>query len=314
MPSTVWGGSNHTVLKQVVETQKTGKSKKAPDWSKEGGDKFYSLTEESDFTSSEYNQSENGGSTSSETGSISSTMEPTVRQQRRQSKCVKACSVPNEGIELSALSSKALKWDYAGIKLTAAGAASVIDEQLNVDRDVVGSTGGPTISTCITNAESGMLQSIYDSIKELQTETRTENRRARIATKRLQGTVHKVAKSCIEIEGKLNTMEERMMAVEADVDALRVQCASQDGQLTDIMWKLEDHENRQRRNNLRFLGIGEGVKGNDIRAYMIKSLRDAFPELTNWDWVIEVQRVHRFPAVWREGGSIAESKLVLKRL
>ncbi|KAJ1148620.1 hypothetical protein NDU88_001448 [Pleurodeles waltl] len=109
-----------------------------------------------------------------------------------------------------------------------------------------------------------MLQSIYDSIKELQTETRAENRRARMATKHLQGTVRKVVKSCAEIKWKLSTMEERTMAVEADIEALRVQTASHDGQLTDIMWKLEDQENRQRRNNLRFLGIREGAEGNNF--------------------------------------------------
>ncbi|KAJ1151707.1 hypothetical protein NDU88_004487 [Pleurodeles waltl] len=95
--------------------------------------------------------------------------------------------------------------------------------------------------------------------KELQTETRAESRRARIATKRLQGAVRKVAKSRTEIEEKLNTMEDRTTAVEADVKALKEQLESHGGQLTDIMWKLEDQDNRQRRNNLRFLGIEEGV-------------------------------------------------------
>ncbi|KAJ1206711.1 hypothetical protein NDU88_002112 [Pleurodeles waltl] len=85
-----------------------------------------------------------------------------------------------------------------------------------------------------------MLQSKYDSIKELQTKTRVESRRARVATKRLQRTVRKVVKSYIEIEEKLSTMEERTMAVEADVEALREQSVAHDGQLTDIMWKLED--------------------------------------------------------------------------
>ncbi|KAJ1155969.1 hypothetical protein NDU88_008694 [Pleurodeles waltl] len=99
-----------------------------------------------------------------------------------------------------------------------------------------------------------MLQTIYDSIKELQTETRVQSRRFWIATKRLQGTVRKVVKSCIEIEEKLNTMEERTMAVEADVEALKFE--SHGRQLTDILWKLKDQENRQRRNNLRFLGRG----------------------------------------------------------
>ncbi|KAJ1119474.1 hypothetical protein NDU88_007659 [Pleurodeles waltl] len=125
-------------------------------------------------------------------------------------------------------------------------------------------------------AESGMLQSIYNSIKELQTETRIENRRARVATKHLQGTVCKVAKSCTEIEAKLGSMDERIAAFEEDANALKQQCVTQDAQLTDIMWKLEDYENRQRRNNLCFLGIDEGLEGSDIRAYMIKLLRGGF--------------------------------------
>ncbi|KAJ1206462.1 hypothetical protein NDU88_001867 [Pleurodeles waltl] len=83
-------------------------------------------------------------------------------------------------------------------------------------------------------------------------ETRIESRRARVATKRLQGTVRKVAKSCTEIEAKLGTMDQRIVTVEEDVDTLKQQNAMQEGQLTDIMWKLEDFENRQRRNNLRF--------------------------------------------------------------
>ncbi|KAJ1168188.1 hypothetical protein NDU88_000137 [Pleurodeles waltl] len=112
----------------------------------------------------------------------------------------------------------------------------------------------------------------YDTIRELQTETRAESRRARIGTKQLQGTVRKVARSCIEIEEKLNAMENRTAAVEAEVDALKEQTVANGGQLTDIMWKLEDYENQQRRNNLRFLGIEEGVEGNDIREYMMKLL------------------------------------------
>ncbi|KAJ1137610.1 hypothetical protein NDU88_004008 [Pleurodeles waltl] len=68
-----------------------------------------------------------------------------------------------------------------------------------------------------------MLQMIYDTIRELQTETRAESRRARMATKQLQGTVRKVAKSCMEIEEKLNTMENRTSIVEAEVETLKEQ-------------------------------------------------------------------------------------------
>ncbi|KAJ1196322.1 hypothetical protein NDU88_000193 [Pleurodeles waltl] len=136
---------------------------------------------------------------------------------------------------------------------------------------------GAKSDICAANTDSGMLQSIFNSIKEFQMETLVESRRARMATKRLQGSVRKVAKSCTEIETKLGTMEERVVAVEEDVDFLKQQNAMQESQVTDVMWKLEDLENRHRKNNLCFLGIEEGLEGNDIRDYMIKLLQRAFP-------------------------------------
>ncbi|KAJ1219020.1 hypothetical protein NDU88_006591 [Pleurodeles waltl] len=56
-------------------------------------------------------------------------------------------------------------------------------------------------------------------------------------------------------------MEERTSVVEGEIEALRAQTTTHEGQLTDIMWKLEDQENRQRRNNFRFLGIKEEASG-----------------------------------------------------
>ncbi|KAJ1174371.1 hypothetical protein NDU88_006193 [Pleurodeles waltl] len=158
---------------------------------------------------------------------------------------------------------------------------SAMGGQQLVDNDMEGSNGGMKSDTCAVSTDSGMLQSIFNSIKEFQTETWIESRRARVATKRLQGAVRKVAKSCTEIEAKLGSMDERIVVVKEDVDILKQQNATQEGQLTDIMWKLEDFENRQRRNNLRFLGIKEGLEGNDIRVYMIKLLQGAFPELNH---------------------------------
>ncbi|KAJ1179122.1 hypothetical protein NDU88_004358 [Pleurodeles waltl] len=286
---------NYVEPNLVIRDKDIGKNIKPSDWARDGGDKFYSLTEVSDLTSSEHNLSESGSDIFSNTGSISSSNEPTVRQQRRHRKCVKVRSGPGECTEPSTFSgSKTLKWDYSGIRLTD---VPIANGQQVTNKSIEGNAGDLASNICTASIESVMLQSIYSSIKEFQTETRIENRCTRVATKRLQGAVRKVVQSCAEIEAKLNTMEERTTAVEADVEALREQCVVQDGQLTDIMWKLEDHENQQRRNKLRFLGINEGVEGSDIQTYMIKLLRGAFPELANWDWETEVQWVHRFPGV-----------------
>ncbi|KAJ1157322.1 hypothetical protein NDU88_010036 [Pleurodeles waltl] len=232
----------------------TGKDTQIVDWGKDNSDKFYSLTEESDLSSGDHSFGGSDDSETSEAENKSSSNEPTVRQLRRQRKSVKTRPCSQEGLENStSTGGRTLKWDYSGIGL--ADSPSISNQgSANGNKD----TGPPTCNSSTTGTEAGMLQSIYSSIKELQTETRIESRRARIAKKRLQGTVRKVAKSCTEIETKLCSMEERIVAIEEDVDTLKEQSATRAEQLTDVIWKLEDFENRQRRNNFDFWAYRKG--------------------------------------------------------
>ncbi|KAJ1198172.1 hypothetical protein NDU88_002016 [Pleurodeles waltl] len=221
---------------------------------------------ESDLSSADRSFSESEGSETSEAGNKSPSNELTVRQYR-QRKPVGIRPGSQEGFEnVVSTSGRTLKWHYSSIGIAdipTSGSQGPVNEK--IDTGTSAGNPGNAYTMC---TDAGILQSIYSSIKELQTETRIESRRARIATKRLQGTVRKVAKSCTEIEAKLCAMEERIVAVEEDVDTLKEQSAARDGQLTDVMWKMEDLENRQRRNNLRFLARPEGLEGNDIQAYM----------------------------------------------
>ncbi|KAJ1136781.1 hypothetical protein NDU88_003195 [Pleurodeles waltl] len=268
----------------------TGKDSQFVDWGKDSSHKFYSLTEESDPSSIDYSLNESEVGETSAAGNISSSNEPTVRQPHRQRKSVKTRPCSQEGSENSAsMGSKTLKWDYSGIGLAD---TPTISNQGSTNDKMETDTGARPDNSSTMGTEAGMLQSIYSSIKELQTETRIESRRARIATKRLQSSVRKVVKPCTEIEAKLGLMEERIVAVEEEVDTLKEQSAARNEQLTDVMWKMEDFKNRQRRNNLRFLGIPEGLEGSNIRTYMVNLLRGAFPELGNWDWENELQRFH----------------------
>ncbi|KAJ1217418.1 hypothetical protein NDU88_005012 [Pleurodeles waltl] len=187
--------------------------------------------QESDLSSGdEHSLSESGSNISSERGNVSSSNEPTVRQRRRQHKCTKTKPGTQEGTEFFASSgSKTLKWDYSSISLTDTTRTtdiSTMGGQQLVDIDMEGSNGGTKSDTCAASTDSGMLQSIFNSIKEIQTETRIESRRARVATKRLQGAVRKVAKSCTEIEAKLGSMDEWIVVVEEDVDMLKQQNAT----------------------------------------------------------------------------------------
>ncbi|KAJ1190478.1 hypothetical protein NDU88_007216 [Pleurodeles waltl] len=76
-------GWQHLSSKLMAGDKEIEKILKPPDWAKDGVYKLHSLTEESDITSSEHDLNETGSSKSSETGDISSSKEPTVRQQQR---------------------------------------------------------------------------------------------------------------------------------------------------------------------------------------------------------------------------------------
>ncbi|KAJ1215866.1 hypothetical protein NDU88_003473 [Pleurodeles waltl] len=230
-----------------LEASKSGRGAKITEWSRDGGDKFYSLTEDSEAISSVCNQREAEGSISSESERASSAVGPTVKSQRQHRKCIRSWSGSTGGADLSGRSATALKWHYSEIRLTSLEKDPKADTPPNVDAGE-NCQSAPINNTVSTDAK--MLQMIYDTIRELQTETQAESRRAWMATKQLQDTVRKFAKSCMEIEEKLNTMENRTSIVEAEVEALKEQAETQRGQLTDIILKLEDYGNRQRRNNL----------------------------------------------------------------
>ncbi|KAJ1148480.1 hypothetical protein NDU88_001315 [Pleurodeles waltl] len=208
-----------------------GKDPQLMDWGKDCSDKFYSLTEESDLSSGDHSFSESEGSETSEADNKSPSNELTVRQYR-QRKMVRTRPGSQEGVEKAAsMGSRTLKWDYSGIGLIDVPSSG--SQGPDNEKAEIGASAGISVNASALCTEPGILQSRYNSIKELQTETRIESRRARIATKRLQGTVHKVAKSCTEIEAKLCSMEERIVADEEDVDTLKEQNAERDGQLTD---------------------------------------------------------------------------------
>ncbi|KAJ1149283.1 hypothetical protein NDU88_002095 [Pleurodeles waltl] len=160
-----------------------GENPQLTDWGRESSDKFYSLTEESDPGSADCSFSETDESETSETGNKFPSGEHTVRKAR-QRKSVKSRSGLQEGSETTApMSGRTLRWDYSGISLAdtfTGGNQSPIKE--NTDPGAAAGSIGNTGDAHAMGTEAGILQSIYSSIKELQTETRIESRRARVAT------------------------------------------------------------------------------------------------------------------------------------
>ncbi|KAJ1188756.1 hypothetical protein NDU88_005513 [Pleurodeles waltl] len=93
-------------------------------------------------------------------------------------------------------------------------------------------------------------------------------------------------------KGTRGTVSLDKTALETEDKATAVQTAMQGQQISDIQWKLEDAENRQRRNSLRILGLAEGLEGQDTRTYVVSLFKKAFPDLLEWNWETEIQKAH----------------------
>ncbi|KAJ1083667.1 hypothetical protein NDU88_003822 [Pleurodeles waltl] len=234
-----WEKERNTVREDVAkewtfETGKVENDRKNTDWSKDGGDKFYSLMEESEAVSSGCNLSEEDRNASSIAKSLSSAVGPTVRPQRRQRKRIKSRIGAGVIGDSPGECAETLRWDYSGIRLSQPRKHSKVPKDTSL---ILNSTEGENITDGQTNnmasADTKQLHLIYGTVRELQTETWAENRRARMANKQLQVAVCKIAKYCAEIEEKLNSVESRTSVVEGEVVALKEHVETQGGQLTD---------------------------------------------------------------------------------
>ncbi|KAJ1106771.1 hypothetical protein NDU88_004169 [Pleurodeles waltl] len=139
------------------------------------------------------------------------------------------------------------------------------------------------------------LETIYQSIMEHREESKLESRRTQMACRKMQIQIRRVAKTCSEFTTRMEEAETRISRLEDEAGARQSSREMVEKQLEDTQWKLTDLEDRMRRNNLRVLGVPEGLEGSDIHSFMVALLKEAFPDLHQWDWDKEVQRAHRFP-------------------
>ncbi|KAJ1208770.1 hypothetical protein NDU88_004153 [Pleurodeles waltl] len=122
---------------------------------------------------------------------------------------------------------------------------------------------------------------------------------------------------------KLEGMDSAMVALTAETRFMRLEIAGFQSQISGLdqrvttvetqvaSWtdsgqeliylhcKLMDFEDRSRRNNIRLLGLPEGIEGTDLISY----LRDILPKLTDitFDPPLEFERVHRLGPKRQDG-------------
>ncbi|KAJ1135872.1 hypothetical protein NDU88_002301 [Pleurodeles waltl] len=160
----------------AFETRKAENDGRNIDWSKDGGDKSYSLTEESEAASSGYDLNEEDGSGSSEAESLSPAVGHTVMPQRQHRKRIMSRTaqlalqiIPRGVWRRSSGTTQELDCRNP-IKILRPPQDTVLNPNLIADENCPGEQINNMAST-----DTKMLQLIYGTVRELQTETRVES-------------------------------------------------------------------------------------------------------------------------------------------
>ncbi|KAJ1151627.1 hypothetical protein NDU88_004407 [Pleurodeles waltl] len=108
------------------------------------------------------------------------------------------------------------------------------------------------------------LETIYQSIMEHREESKLESRRTQVACRKVQIQIRRVAKTCSEFTTRMEEAETRISHLEDEAGSYQLSREAMEKQLEDTQWKLTDLEDRLRRNNLRVLG-GIDTRSDDTR-------------------------------------------------
>ncbi|KAJ1129736.1 hypothetical protein NDU88_008102 [Pleurodeles waltl] len=172
-------------------------------------------------------------------------------------------SSEKRGKKKKASRTRSMSWDYTETQqlLHSVGDLSVAPAQTEVN-----------VLNAETAPPSPSLHLIYQTITSQHKQMQRDSKKARVATKQLKVAISKVAKTCSETGERIAAIECRADVLESDLGAVTKQAAMHETQLSDIQWKVEDFENRQRRNNLRLIGIQEDkmavMKAKIIQLYL----------------------------------------------
>ncbi|KAJ1152781.1 hypothetical protein NDU88_005556 [Pleurodeles waltl] len=171
-----WGDADTNRLLETEKAEYDGRNGK---WLKEGGDKFYSLTE-SEAASSAYDLNDEDSSGSSEAESLAERMPPVVgpmvRPQRRHHKRIMSRTGSGGVMDSPAAT---LKWDYSGIRLSHSEKAPQASSNMALTSNLIANRNCPgELVNNMASSDTKMLLLIYSTVRELQNETQAENRKA----------------------------------------------------------------------------------------------------------------------------------------
>ncbi|PIO28748.1 hypothetical protein AB205_0221580 [Aquarana catesbeiana] len=151
-----------------------------------------------------------------------------------------------------------------------------------------------TQSSCSHTRETGgnMEGSLRDILSGLPTRQDLQEMAASI--------VNALSRELHDLRQQVDTVDERVTVLESSASTSDARIAAMEQEqrgfrrhLVDIQLKLDDGENRSRRNNLRLRGIPEATMGSDLRATVVAILNQVLGKPPAAE--LELDRVHRIP-------------------
>lgn len=133
----------------------------------------------------------------------------------------------------------------------------------------------------------GLMQAITGCQSSLSTLT-TKIDTVQLEVSRIRQEFDKIRQRVTETERRLGITEDLVCDHTASLHTLQVRVRSLES-------RAEDAENRNRRNNLRIVGLPEGAEGPDPAAYTERLLHTLFSQVT-FSSFFAVERAHRMPS------------------
>lgn len=118
----------------------------------------------------------------------------------------------------------------------------------------------------------------------------------------LHVSINSALSQITSITQRIGEMETRIAATEADLSTSHRAVENHESQIRLLQEKIDDLENRSRRCNLRFIGIPETIKGEDLSAFITNDLTAALGLSFPQDPPL-IERAHRLGGtVFKDGG------------
>lgn len=142
----------------------------------------------------------------------------------------------------------------------------------------------PTQATTVAQEVSLLLLSLFDKRFDV-----------------LQASINSALAQITSNAQKITELENMVSTCEDTVTALSQSTTTHQTELSSLRDKLDDLENRERRNNLRFVGVPETITGEHLNSFLTKDFLQAL-DLTIPSNPLLVERVHRIGPPRNQGG------------